>query len=299
VTDAGTPFVSVVIPTHNRAEKLRVCLQSLVDQDYPADGFEIIVANDRSSDHTEAVVDSFAPRVTMTFPRGPGANAARNAGIAAARGDPICLVDDDVEAEPGWLAAYVDGFARRPDVHAFGGPVRLRMEGRTPRFCPEHPFVSSYDYGDHNLVLDVALGANMAVRRSTLDLVGRFDEWIEIGGADTEWFFRLERAGGQVVYRGGAGVWHRRTAEDLRVGRLIRDFFGRGVASHRFFIRTGSQGVWRNSARMVPRFLGAAFRERCRGAVAHAALQAGFAYGILRHRRLTPPVASPFELSDS
>jgi hypothetical protein len=96
-----------------------------------------------------------------------------------------------------------------------------------------------------------------------------------------------------VRYLGGAAVWHRRTAEDLRATHLVRDNFARGVASHRFFIRMGSHDLWRSSARLVPRFLAAAVQERCVGALAHAALQAGFAYGLLRNRRLTPPVASP------
>jgi glycosyltransferase involved in cell wall biosynthesis len=286
-----TPFVSIVVPTRNRADKLRVCLQSLVDQDHPADAYEIIVADDRSKDHTAAVVDAFGPRVVRVRPDGRGSNAARNAGASIARGDPICFVDDDVEAPPGWLAAMVAGFVRFPEADAFGGPVRLRLEGSTRPVCPEHPFVSSYDFGPRNLQLDVALGANMAVRRRTADRVGVFDEWIEIGGADTEWFGRLEAAGGRLAYLGGAGVWHRRTAKDLRLRPLLWSSFRRGVASHRFFIRIGQRRRWRDAARHLPKVVRAAVRERCPGALAQAALQAGFAYGLLRHWRVRAPVA--------
>jgi glycosyltransferase involved in cell wall biosynthesis len=284
-----TPFVSIVIPTRNRADKLRVCLESLLAQDHPAGTYEIIVANDGSTDDTAAVAESFGPRVKLVRPVGRGSNAARNAGAAAARGNPICFLDDDVEAEPGWLAAIAAGAARHPDADAYGGPVRLRLEGTTREVCAQHPFVSSYDFGDADVVVDVALGANMAVPRRTFDRIGLFDEWIQIGGADTEWFFRLQRAGGSVQYLAGAAVWHRRTARDLRPTRFVRENFRRGAASHRFLIRLGARRRWRDSARMARVQLRAARRERCLGALGAAALQAGFAYGLLRHPRVRPP----------
>ncbi|MCU1448742.1 MAG: glycosyl transferase family 2 [Acidimicrobiales bacterium] len=287
-----TPFVSIVVPTRNRAEKLRVCLQSLVDQDHPADAYEIIVADDGSTDDTAAVVDSFGPRVLLTRPEGRGSNAARNAGASIARGDPVCFVDDDIAAPPTWLRRMTDGFARYPDAHAFSGPVRVRVEGTRDRGCPLHPVASSFDLGAADARVGSGLGANMAVRRRAADLVDGFDDSILIGGADTEWFDRLRAAGGQIRYVADAEVWHRRTKDDLRLARLVSTAFRRGVASHRYFTVIGRPWIWRNAVRAVPPLLAHAARRRCPGALAGAARNAGYAYGLLRNRGVRIGTAS-------
>jgi glycosyltransferase involved in cell wall biosynthesis len=288
------PFVSIVLPTRNRADKLRVCLDSLVAQDHPAQSYEIVVVDDGSRDHTAAVASAFSerttgPAVTLVRQRHRGANAARNTGLRTARGDPICFVDDDDDVPPGWLAAMASAFARYPDAHAFAGRIRLRLEGRPREMCPRHPVTSVFEPGDADFEVQSGVAANMAVRRDAVRLAGRFDEWIVIGGNETEWFERLSAAGGKTMYLAEAWLWHRRTQRELRPWHLVRTNFRRGVAAHRFFIRIGRPEVWRDAARLVPGLLRDAVRERCVGALGHAALQAGFAYGLLRHRRVEPP----------
>src|SRR2546422_10200525 len=113
------PFVSVVVPTRNRAALLRHCLKSLIAQDFPSDHYEIIVIDDGSRDETTVVASEFArrliePRVRMVSRPALGLNAARNRGIALARGELICLVDDDVDAPASWLSAMVGGVLRHP-----------------------------------------------------------------------------------------------------------------------------------------------------------------------------------------
>src|SRR5258706_1541265 len=124
---AALPFVSVVIPTRNRAHLLVTCLESLSQQRYPADRFEIIVVDDGSLDATPEIVDRVAARplpAVRYLPQAQGGvNVARNAGIAAARGDPICFLDDDEDAPPGWLSALVDATGRHPAAGCLGGPL--------------------------------------------------------------------------------------------------------------------------------------------------------------------------------
>src|SRR5438552_3853438 len=75
-----------------------------------------------------------------------GANAARNAGARVAGAELIALVDDDVEAPPGWLAALVEGAGRHPEAEAFGGPIRARFDGPAPRGCGrELPPITTLD----------------------------------------------------------------------------------------------------------------------------------------------------------
>lgn len=94
-------MVSFVIPTHNRAELLRRCLDSIISQTYK--NLEIIVVNDNSTDNTDEVLKSLKRkdnRIVTLKNKGTGGNAARNTGIFAAKGEYIALMDDDDTCMP-------------------------------------------------------------------------------------------------------------------------------------------------------------------------------------------------------
>ena len=75
-------------------------------------------------------------------------------------------------------------------------------------------------------------GANFAVRRSAVERIGPFDESIvRPHGDEEEWLERLRTAGGRIEYIAAAGLDHRRTAEDARLGRLARAAYARGQAA--------------------------------------------------------------------
>jgi glycosyltransferase involved in cell wall biosynthesis len=287
VPPGDVPFVSIVVPTRNRAADLRVCLSSLLAQAYPPDRFEVVVVDDGSTDETASVARAHAPRVRLLTQTPRGSSAARNAGLAAARSDPVCFVDDDIAAPPEWLDAMVAAFDRHLVADAFAGPVHAAVES-VASACPEHPLASTLDVGPDDREVDAALGANMALRRRAVARVGSFDEWIAIGGADTEWFSRLHAAGGRTAYVAGAGVLHRRSATRLRRTTLLRAEFDRGAASYRYLHRRG-QRDFRPHARAALPLLRHAVRDRCDGALAQAARAAGRAVGLARHWRSQPP----------
>ena len=217
----------MVVPTRDRAGYLDVTLRSLRAQDL-TEPHELIVADDGSSDATAAVAERAGARVVRPR-KGGGPNTARNAGIEAAASDLVALVDDDVEAPPGWLRAMVEGAARHPEADAFGGPIRARLEGPAPRACGrEEPPITSLDLGPADLEVDLVWSANMALRRAAFERVGGFDERFSTGGDEEEWLRRLRDAGGRVVYLAGAGLDHRRAGDDARLRALVRDAYRRG-----------------------------------------------------------------------
>lgn len=219
------PVVSVVVPTFNRASYLEVALASLARQDV---AHEVIVVDDGSSDRTPEVVAAAAARSIRHHPP-RGANAARNAGIQAAASDLVALVDDDVEAPPGWLRALADGAAAHPDVEAFGGPIRARLEGPAPRACGrELPPITTLDLGPEDREAELVWSANMLVRRAAIERVGGFDEQLPTGGDEEEWLRRLRSAGGRVMYLAAAGLDHRRAGDDARLRSLMRGAYHRG-----------------------------------------------------------------------
>jgi glycosyltransferase involved in cell wall biosynthesis len=106
--------VSTVVPTYNRAPLLELAVRSALPQCEPGD--EIIVVDDGSTDDTEAVATSFGPPVVYLRTPHLGAGAARNAGVRAASGDLVALLDSDDEWMPGKLAAQRAIMAGFPDV---------------------------------------------------------------------------------------------------------------------------------------------------------------------------------------
>jgi glycosyltransferase involved in cell wall biosynthesis len=230
--------VSVVVPTHDRADYLAVTLDSLNAQDLEAP-YEVIVVDDGSRDGTAGV----ARRAGATYIRHDpprGVNAARNEGARAAASDLIALVDDDVYAPPGWLRAMLEGVEAHPGAEAFGGPIRARLEGPAPRSCGrELPPITTLDLGREDREAELVWSANMLVRRSALSRVGEFDESLPTGGDEEEWLRRLRAGGGNVFYVAAAGLDHRRTGNDARLRSLMRSAYQRGRNLRAYDARRG------------------------------------------------------------
>jgi glycosyltransferase involved in cell wall biosynthesis len=219
--------VSVIVPTHDRADYLSVALDSLAAQQ-TKEPYEVIVVDDGSSDDTPGVAHRAGARYIRHDPP-RGANAARNEGARAAGADLIALIDDDVYAPPGWLQALVDGAAAHPDAEAFGGPIRARFDGPAPRSCGrELPPITTLDLGPDDREAELVWSANMLIRRAALARVGDFDESLPTGGDEEEWLCRLRAQGGKVVYLAAAGLDHRRAGDDARLRSLMRSAYHRG-----------------------------------------------------------------------
>ena len=229
---------SIVVPTRDRAEYLRVSLDSLLAQEADAP-FEVIVVDDGSTDDTPAVAERAGARLIRLPARGP--NAARNAGLHEAEAELVLFVDDDIEAPPAWLAAYLEGAERHPEADALGGPIRARFEGRTPRSCGREPApITTLDLGAEDREAEFVWSANMAVRRRAFERVGEFDEGLPQFGEEEEWLMRLHAAGGRVVYLADARLDHRRAEGDAGLATLMRGAYVRGQRLRRHDLRKGS-----------------------------------------------------------
>jgi GT2 family glycosyltransferase len=171
-----------------------------------------------------------------------GLNAARNTGIASTDAELLVFVDDDVEAAPGWLAALLHAAAELPEeVGVLTGPIRPRFEDHRFTTCGrEGPPVTFQDFGPEDRDCEHAWGANMAIRRSAFDAVGRFEDGAALFGAgrtdgdEQEWQERWRAAGGRLRYVAAAGLDHRRAGDDARLRSLCRAAYVRGRASRRF-----------------------------------------------------------------
>ena len=125
-----SPLVSIVIPTLDRPAALARALASVLAQRglEPA-ALEVVVVDNSAGGSAAAALSLFPASAfrLLSEPR-PGIANARNAGVAAAAGEWVAFLDDDEEAQPGWLAALLD-VARRTNADAVFGPVEARAEG--------------------------------------------------------------------------------------------------------------------------------------------------------------------------
>ena len=224
---SGSPFVSIVIATRNRERLLTETLRSLIAQQWPRDQFEIIVADNGSTDGTHAVVESAsaspdAPAVRYLYVAQPGKSYAVNAALElTTRADIIALTDDDVRPEPTWLASLCNAFDET-GAHFVAGRIFPLWEVEPPHWMSPalYGVLAIPDGGDARLHITpdqhrvVPIGANMAVRAEVIAHIGglRTDfgklEGTLRTGEDHDFFLRMLANGFRGVYEPRAVVRH-------------------------------------------------------------------------------------------
>jgi GT2 family glycosyltransferase len=282
----SAPTASIAIPTRGRAAYLEVTLATVMAQAQHEQA-EVIVVSDGPDLLTAATAARHGARlVTLATPS--GLNAARNAGFNAARADLVIYIDDDIAAPDGWLRAILDGARAAPDHDVFGGPIRARLEGGGPRACGrEPPPITTLDSGPVDCDVPYVWGANMAIRRSALQRIGRFDERLAGRGDEEDWERRYLAGGGRIRYLAAAGIEHRRTAEDATVGRMSRAAYALGRTARRNDVRKGTA---RGIVRELQTLAGCGWhvvRRRCAVGIVLGAHSAG------RLREAIAPIADP------
>jgi GT2 family glycosyltransferase len=228
---------SVVICTRDRPEDLHNALRAASRLAYK-DCELIVVDNAPSSDATERVVEDF-PRARYVREPRRGLDAARNRGVREATGDIVAFTDDDAVVEPEWLGALLANFGDARVMCTTGLTLPLELETEGQELFEEH---CSFCRGFRRRIFDgqsdnplavgaVGAGANMAIRRDLLTLIGGFDERLDAGtatrsGGDHEMFVRILSAGYRIVYDPSALSWHRHRRSRADVFQTV---FGYGV----------------------------------------------------------------------
>ena len=219
----ATVSASIVICTRHRPQALAECLGSIVAEIDA--GREVVVIDNGPEPETEAVVRAFAGVTYVAEPR-PSLSRARNTGIAAASGDVVAFVDDDVRPEPGWLDPLVRGFEDDGVAVVCGLvlPMELATDAQVAfqtqlgfggmKAAPlkfDAAFAGGFPRGVP--IWNIGAGANMAVRRSAAEALGGFDERIGPGAAggcgdDSEFWHRALFAGYTARYEPLSVVRH-------------------------------------------------------------------------------------------
>jgi hypothetical protein len=212
-------LISVVVVNWNRKELLRACLQSLRAQVDVR--FETIVVDNGSSDGSAEMAErEFGARVIRNSGN-RGFCAANNQGFAAAEGEFLALLNNDAEAEPGWLAALLQACNRRPDVGMAASKVLVWEDPKRIDKVGHAIWPDGQNRGRGSGVVDLGQfdreeevlwpdGCACMYRRAMIEQIGGFDEDFFAYGDDAELGLRARIAGWTCIYTPAAVVRHHR-----------------------------------------------------------------------------------------
>ncbi len=222
-------IISVIIPTFNRSSILEKCLSSMEKQNIDKTLFEVIIADDGSTDDTKKIVNSFILRdqIKIIYLKqvNSGANRARNYAISNACGDLILFINDDIILEKSMLSQHILSHKKHPQNH-LGVLGRVTID----RDIPYSPFAKLHLDAVFNNLKDKEwldwkyfFTCNVSVKKIFLSEHGTFDEKMRYH-EDIELAERLSRKGFMIKYnKEAAGFHHHFLKEEEFIKIAARD----------------------------------------------------------------------------
>jgi glycosyltransferase involved in cell wall biosynthesis len=223
-------LISIIVPVYNRAGELREFLDSFVSQE-AADGFEVIIVDDGSTDDLPLVIEEFTDKlkIRVFHQQNQGPGAARNRGMKEAGGDVFVFIDSDCTVPTDYIR-ILQQTLNTGDFDAFGGPDTQRDD------FP--PFLKAVNYSMTSFIgtggtrgtakKSVARyyprSFNMGIKRRVFEKIGGMNSLRH--GQDMDFSNRIYKAGFKVIYIPELKVFHRRRT-NLR--RFFKQIFNWGV----------------------------------------------------------------------
>lgn len=265
-------MLTVLMATHNGAATLPRVLAAYRQLHSPADGWELVIVNNASTDNTAQIlgenIEGLPARIVCTDKQGK--NHALNLGIPAAlQSELVIFTDDDILPHPDWLVIYQTAAQSMPQFDLFGGAIEAIWPKPCPAWVPRLVNLgAAFGITPNNAIAGPisatrVWGGNMAVRGSVFAAGHRFNEVIGpaagqyIMGSELEFTCRVEAAGHRAWF-----------LTDSRVGHIIRDrqlttewIMGRGfrLGRHMYYQERDKHlpgtSMWRGAPRWMYRKL--------------------------------------------
>jgi glycosyltransferase involved in cell wall biosynthesis len=205
-TNSNKIKASIIIPTFNRQASLLETLDSLFNQTFPRENFEIIVVDDGSTDETEKVmIEMEKNHFNLRYLRqeNKGAASARNLGILNANGEIIGFTDDDCTVNSTWIISAVESFERNEisGVQGITLPER-EIKLRNKIFAiADMPFINFDEYNPYPT-------CNIFYKRKNLIEISGFDEKLGSYSEDTDLAIRIMKQGNIIHLNKNMIVYH-------------------------------------------------------------------------------------------
>jgi GT2 family glycosyltransferase len=202
---------SIVIPTYNRPERLKTCLDSLIHLNYPGDCFEVIIVDDGSDNSLHSLVSAYSNELDLTLIQQPntGPAKARNTGANVAKGQYLAFTDDDCTPDQNWLSALENAFSKTPNA---------LLGGKTMNALLNNPYSTAsqllidylYDYYNTNSSQATFFASNnFAVSRELFHQIGQFDGTFPLAaGEDREFCDRWLHQDNKMIYSPEVTIYH-------------------------------------------------------------------------------------------
>lgn len=205
----SSPFVSVIIPVFNDAEHLRICLVALEQQTYAKSLYEVIVVDNGSDDaeNVAEIVAQFGQAIFAAEQR-PGSYAARNQGIALAKGDVIAFTDADCIPASDWLEKGIAHLLQTPNCGLVVGRINIFFQNPDRlTLVEQYERVMGFQQREHLERYKYGSTANVFTFKHVIDRVGMFDATLKSNG-DFEWGRRIYSHGYPQVYADDTCIAH-------------------------------------------------------------------------------------------
>lgn len=237
--------ISVIIPSFNKATFLKNNLESLLNQTFPKDKFEIIVVDNMSTDNSKEIFDEFKPRALacglaarFISEKRKGAVFTRHTGVRAVRASLLAFIDDDCLCSESWLDAVVKAF-RDFNADAVGGKVLVRWDRKPPDWIKKYEaYTGTLDWSTESRLIrnnEHIIGGNFCIRRDRLFECGGFNpgqvgEYI-VGDHEIGLVRKMQDRGWKIVWAPDALVWHCQTvAKNATEKDIIRRRYNSGIS---------------------------------------------------------------------
>jgi len=216
----GTPKVSIIIPTRDRADMLRRCIESIRKKSTYKNYEIVVVDNDSREQETLDYLASFKGRV-VRYPHAFNFAAIINTAAREAGGEYLLLLNNDTEViTPGWIEALLE-HAQRPEVAAAGARLlypdgRVQHEGIIMNLgggsAGNVDHGGYFGLGECTRNCTAVTGACMMVRKSVFWELGGFDEQLRVAFNDVDFCLRAREKGYWIVYTPYATLYHDESA---------------------------------------------------------------------------------------
>lgn len=245
-------FVSIIIPTYNRAHYIQYTIDSFLKQNYPKEDYEIIVCDNNSTDHVKEVISEYVEKygeekIRYMFEGRQGVHYARNSAAKIAKGEILYFTDDDMLADRNLLRELISVFDN-DKVGLATGRILPRWEKRPPKWIKKYclnTFLSLNDLGRQTKVAEYDLGVfscHEAIRREAFWQTGGFhpeytkDEYY--GDGETGLNEDIIGNGWLVGYAGKSKIYHMIPPERMTQRRINKFMSNSGNAdSYRAYRR--------------------------------------------------------------